>query len=137
MQVGAGNATPSIRVSVSSWALATLSWSSAKLCAWSEKFLVTSWYRLPNSARTQVMLSASGCASISTRVFHEMSTTPQNQLWLLMCIYLRYTVLGDEATSSGGEDDETEEGGAVAMDEGEDEVDMEREDSGGGGAGSK
>ena len=36
---------------------------------------------------------------------------------------------GDEATSSGGEDDETGERGAVAMDEDEDEVDMEREDS--------
>ena len=43
---------------------------------------------------------------------------------------------GDEATSSGGEDDETGDGGAVAMDEGENGVDMEREDSGGEGADS-
>ena len=43
---------------------------------------------------------------------------------------------GDDATSSGGEDDETGEGGAVAMDEGGDEVDMEREGSGDGGAGT-
>tara|TARA_B110001452_G_scaffold59702_1_gene46503 strand:- start:450 stop:881 length:432 start_codon:yes stop_codon:yes gene_type:complete len=49
---------PSVSVSDCSWALATLSCSSAKLFAWSEKFLVTSWYRLPNSARIQVVVSS-------------------------------------------------------------------------------
>ena len=63
----AAAAVPSVSFSDCSWALATLSCSSAKAFAWSEKFLVTSWYRLPNSARIQVVASsgwAIGCASI-------------------------------------------------------------------------